>query len=563
MNVTVTGSQGDRFSISDKAYLSANGKKYSIKKVSEFGLNKDYVMPDSGKVHFVMEFEPLPSDTKLMHFSEGISNGWRLCNIRNGEDGLKTDLPDEWKNVGYAQNEELPDTKLCDDSTTIRIKILNYTPEAAKTINLFFNPFDFDQEDCYRKVSINENGDAHIKLHLCFPMTVQMCLEGGKYSPLLLVPGKDTEILMDLGKGGTDCFAAFKGTLAKTNYELNVQNGKKLVSPEYDTAYFDSLLYVQYPYYDFFNRLNRSISDINASAFCNSTKEWLSMYAEYLFLRKEFDYYLYAGRKIGQELENSGSEILQNSIIKRKLLNAVKKPAEINVRFRFMTSPKMTFCPYYPDAWMFAERNFTNTNGVENTYNKDIQTLYLAISRNKSTSYEDGLQMAETISDPNLKAYYTVASRRWQQFVEEINSTPHMHFDKHNGLDNNKLKENILEEHKGKYVVFLLYENNTANTAQQQDLQALDEIIRKTDNQKIVFIHINTYLLGTQKWHEAALGRSGEHYGGYKVRYSYMFPNMNPQNIYYEIYSPEGKNILQTEIKGKAFKTIENIAENQ
>ena len=83
LHVTAIAASGSSISVSPDTYLSANGKRYALRKVSVLGIGKQYKMPDSGKVHFIMQFGALPTDTRLMHFSEGeVETGWTLCNIR-------------------------------------------------------------------------------------------------------------------------------------------------------------------------------------------------------------------------------------------------------------------------------------------------------------------------------------------------------------------------------------------------------------------------------------------------------------------------------------------------
>ena len=94
MHVTAAAPEGTSMKVSSDAYLSADGRQYAIKKVSRLGMDKEYVMPDSGRVHFAMQFEPLPADTRLLHFVEGKAAGdWKLCNIRKAKGELKTIIP--------------------------------------------------------------------------------------------------------------------------------------------------------------------------------------------------------------------------------------------------------------------------------------------------------------------------------------------------------------------------------------------------------------------------------------------------------------------------------------
>ena len=67
LHVTATAASGTSISVSPDAFLSADGKHYAIQKATVLGLGKQYTMPDSGKVHFTMQFPPLPVETRLFH----------------------------------------------------------------------------------------------------------------------------------------------------------------------------------------------------------------------------------------------------------------------------------------------------------------------------------------------------------------------------------------------------------------------------------------------------------------------------------------------------------------
>ena len=56
MHVTAAAPAGTAMSVSSDAYLSADGKQYAIKKVSRLGMDKEYVMPDSGRVTSTLDW---------------------------------------------------------------------------------------------------------------------------------------------------------------------------------------------------------------------------------------------------------------------------------------------------------------------------------------------------------------------------------------------------------------------------------------------------------------------------------------------------------------------------
>lgn len=561
LHVTATAASGASISVSPNAYLSAGGKHYAIQKATVLGLGKQYAMPDSGKVHFTMQFGAVPADTRLMHFSEGeVETGWTLCNIRDRQEDLVTDVPEEWRNVTYPDREELPDSYFSDDSTFIRVKILNYVPEAGRKMETDFGPVDFDVSYFYKEYDIALDGTATIGLHPCFPSTIYMRLGKGQYFPLLIIPGKDVSVLMDLGKGGTNAAVAFKGELAKTNYELNVQGAKDYFIMNNRRDFFESLIAKNHDVsHEFLWDLKNGLSKIGDTRYSPSTKEWMTMDAECQYARCLLDYNRFIERKVEDALKESRCSILESKYLWNRVRDGVKIPYDQAWPYSFSYSKKMTFCPFYTQAWTFIRPEFKDVDGNVNTYNKDIRTLYWALIYNTSESHEVSEKEAAKITAPDLKAYYPIAAKRWNDYVVQLNSIPHIHFDQHGDVKKDELKNKVLDDYKGKSVVFLVYDRKKHG----KDLDELErDFITKADAQKVVFIHIDTRsasMGGTEPWVEAARQRLGEHYCGKRNRYDSMFSGHSPffdGQFYYELYATDGTCTLQTTDKKKAFAAI-------
>ena len=563
MYVTASGKSGSTFWIASTASLKASGKRYALQDVPVVGTDKKFVIPDSGKVHFTMQFAPLPASTKLMHFTESDfegSSGWRLCNIRNGQEKITTKMPKEWQNVEYEDVKALPESRFCDDFTTIRVRILNYVPEAGRTLRVAFPPIDFDKSDVYKSYEIKSNGTAAFKLRPCFPQTIMMQLGRGKFFPLLVIPGKDCDILMDLGKEGTDATVAFKGALAKVNYEVNVQGGKDFAHYDKSGTYIDSLLYSGKDIgITLLDQLYNYRFDIPYTKYCQGTKEWMEINAEYLHAYSLMDYNRHIERKIQKELEDSNSSILKNKPMWNKVRDALRIPRDASSYYKFPHSNKMTYCPQYTEAWVVADIHFQDAKYDDAPYNRDIQSLHWACVYNEDYSYEDGLKYAKEIADPELKELYSLNAQRWQNLVDSINRIPHMHFDTHGEMGREELKARLLEDYRGRNVVLLVY--NREEEQVLRELEKLDPIIAKTDTQKTVFIHIDTNFMGARGWLESARRWHGEHYGGKRSRYDGMFNNhgYSASGILYELHAPDGATTLSTTNIKEALEAIENL----
>ena len=554
LHVTATAASGTSISVSPDAYLSANGKHYAIQKATVLGLGKQYTMPDSGKVHFTMQFPPLPVETRLFHFTEGVvETGWTLCNIRERQEDLVTEVPEEWKNITYPEREELPDSYFSDDSTCIHVKILNYVPEVGTKLEVF-TLYDVDDRYYSREYDIFLDGTATIKQHPCVPQTIYFRLGKGPYSFFLIQPGKDISVLMDLGKGGTEPFVAFKGELSRANYEINVKGAKNLYWFDNSDAHFESLLLSGKSLYDEYGALrNKYSTDPILRQFAMSTRDWLYLYAERQTVKYFKSFNSYVNRKLKDDLKSANSLLLKNNFVKNSIrsdVNAVKETPTISA------SSKMTYCL---DFMYYSDGKYKNNKGDVNTFNKDISLLHEALVSIRNGDKEQGGRAASLIQDSTIRAYYPIAAKRWNDYVVQLNSIPHIHFDQHGDVKKDELKNKVLEDCKGKSVVFLVYDRKKHG----KDLDELEkEFITKADEQKVVFIHIDTRspaMDGTGGWADAAVKRKGEHYAGKKNRYDSMFSGHSPffdGQFYYELYAPDGTCTLQTTDKKKAFAAL-------
>lgn len=557
MHVTANAGGGTHILISSNSYLAANGKRYAIQSASEVGLDALYTMPDSGKVHFVMQFNPVPASTRVMHFSEGDDDGWVICNIRNEKDDLPTNIPSEWRNVRYEMDEELPESKFSDDSTRIHIKILNYTPEAGKDITVYAIPIDFDVRDYHRKFSISKNGTAKVGLHPCFPMTVQMCVGNGSYFPVLVVPGKDLSILMDFGKQEKESIMDYKGELAKTNYEVNVKDAKNFPRYRTDEAYFDSILFARgEPKTVFLFQQYRNRDAIKNSDYSHATKEWMMMNNDYLHSYSVFNLYnRYVFRKIEKELTDANSSIMKNNRLWVKVRRGIGIDYDPQSPYSVASSKKATFCPYYMETFnMMSEEE-----GDAYAFYKDYGEFFLSMARLEDTSEEMGYRHLEQVKDSALRAFYPVAVKRWKEYVDRMNKTPHIHFNEHGDMEGEELKRAVLKDYQGKNVVFLVYDRTKCG----KELGEVESLLKKFNRKNVVFIHVDKLdclLMGARPWYEAAKGRTGEHYGGSRVRYYTMFPNYQDETkVMYSFYDSSGNNTLETQDKEVAFDAIRKL----
>ena len=121
----ITYSAGYWVKMASNIYLQTEDKQYKVKAivpdstkaVPEF--DKEFWMPASGEVDFVMQFEPLPEGTEQFDFIE--PDGWQMLNVRNAR-LLPQGITDTyWRNaktgdwlIGFAEQHVIYDNAVWD-----------------------------------------------------------------------------------------------------------------------------------------------------------------------------------------------------------------------------------------------------------------------------------------------------------------------------------------------------------------------------------------------------------------------------------------------------------------
>ena len=121
----VTYPAGNGIKVDSNIYLQADGEQYKVKTIVSDStkavpeLDKEFWMPESGEVDFVMRFEPLPESTEHFDFIE--SGGWKILDIRNAR-LLPQGITDTyWRNaktgdwiIGFAERHVIYDDAVWD-----------------------------------------------------------------------------------------------------------------------------------------------------------------------------------------------------------------------------------------------------------------------------------------------------------------------------------------------------------------------------------------------------------------------------------------------------------------
>ena len=559
--------RGSSVAISANSYLAAGPKHYSVVKAEGIKLGKYFSTPYSGKVSFKLFFEPMPSDTKLIHFAEATDDqGWKLCNVREETDISAMEKPKDWQNVVNSVDDSLPLSVLSDDSTSIRVKILNYTNEAGKNILLQMSSLDDGSYQTIYTFPINDDGTAEIKLHPCFPLTVLMGIGCSEKSPIVIVPGGDLSVLVDMEQGKTGLAAvAFKGTMAETNYNLNVLGLKELASFDNSTAHLDSLLHDTKN--TFYNEASERLykNKLKIEQACgNASADMLRIlnecaYVEHKRVLSSYTYYKLKDYLDGQSLNQ---DVMFGIACAAYVRDLEQTDNELAVSERFTLSPCFASSDLYPNFYnqrlRFQHWDIGNNTFATAQYNYDVYRLFMAINSYVSKSQQEKY-LQESIKTKELQDYYTLFKSRWQKTVADINSIPHVHYCQHMDKNGEDLRNAIRADYKGKSVVFVLYDLNSDLALNK--LKAVEEAMEKSDSNNVAFIMIPSTLgfPDRNEWLRFIDGMPGEHYGTTSLNMLFLFTSKDSnsyEGIFCEVYDPEGKCTISTDNEKKAVDAI-------
>lgn len=127
--------------IDAESYLQADGKKYMLTGAEGITPDSLFWMPDSGKAHFTLRFEPLPAGTRSFDFIESdCEDCFKLFGVDlTGKKEFETpeEVPAELRKVD--ETAAVPDPIFKTGTTTVRVHLLHYRPELGKKLDFHVN----------------------------------------------------------------------------------------------------------------------------------------------------------------------------------------------------------------------------------------------------------------------------------------------------------------------------------------------------------------------------------------------------------------------------------------
>lgn len=164
--------------VDSKTHLMADGVRYDMTGSEGVVIDKKLSMPEDGDSLFVLNFAPLPLNTKSFDLIEGIDNtAWRLYDIDltgRPADAYQKGLPKRIRTTSEKVC-EVPEFVYDIDETTLNIHVLGYKPEYGDELKVYINTMfggqpehkvDFDPETGTGSVTFRQYGTGNGLINL-------------------------------------------------------------------------------------------------------------------------------------------------------------------------------------------------------------------------------------------------------------------------------------------------------------------------------------------------------------------------------------------------------------
>lgn len=219
------------FRLSKDTYIEVDGKRYTIIGSDSIELDKEeYTDSKTWKKDFVLHFPRLPKNVKSFGMFEGMNKGDFKFYAIHPNDVMLPDAPVPAEYLAdYPEEDVMPKMKYSEEPAAIHYKALNYKPGMEAQVDVSYLNLETGQHT-EKRIDFDDNGCAEFSAKIYYPLEIQSVMSFrpfnpaiknyGSFSQVLLAPGKEITILVDMLKLQTltnSNFVGFKGYLAKTN----------------------------------------------------------------------------------------------------------------------------------------------------------------------------------------------------------------------------------------------------------------------------------------------------------------------------------------------------------
>ena len=518
-----------------KEYAVVSGKKTSEAE-SDVELDSLFWMPESGLADLVLHFKPVPTDTKEIDFIEGYDEGaFRFFNICDKKTKKEPEWPAEWKGVKYAQDEKLPEAKIGKGVARIKVKLLGYKPGMGMELRVGgFRPLG-EKEYFDKSFPLADDGTATAEIPLRMTREVSVGVSGVAGGPLVIAPGQEIALLMNIGEGNNRPLA-IKGFLAKTNMDLN-EEFVKLLPKDAQVIRYEALSQCDTPEKRLAwlkNEFDKKIAEVKASDYTTAAKDLLCMEAEGEFV----EWSRFFGGNYTNLMMTTGKARITSQKEYRDLLKAndsllVLSEAEKAYSYQYLDKPTS---PCSDRFWTLPLSQLDKDFSTRAPWLNELQTVYHLFSIDEKEW--DGLMAQMKYED--CKNVVTDYQKEQERLAQELAQKESIFFKKFDDVKPENILQTILDRYKGKAVLIDMWATWCGPC--RAGHKAMAPMKEQMKGQNVQFVYITSPSSPMSTWQEMIKEIDGDHYYLTKEQYSYILAKYESSGIpTYAVYNTQGE----------------------
>ena len=518
-----------------KEYAVVSGKKTSEAE-SDVELDSLFWMPESGLADLVLHFKPVPTDTKEIDFIEGYDEGaFRFFNICDKKTKKEPEWPAEWKGVKYAKDEKLPEAKIGKGLARIKVKLLGYKPGMGMELRVGgFRPLG-EKEYFDKSFPLADDGTATAEIPLRMTREVSVGVSGVAGGPLVIAPGQEIALLMNIGEGSNRPLA-IKGFLAKTNMDLN-EEFVKLLPKDAQVIRYEALSQCDTPEKRLAwlkNEFDKKIAEVKASDYTTAAKDLLCMEAEGEFV----EWSRFFGGNYTNLMMTTGKARITSQKEYRDLLRAndsllVLSEAEKAYSYQYLDKPTS---PCSDRFWTLPLSQLDKDFSTRAPWLNELQTVYFMFSTDEKEW--DGLMAQMKYED--CKGIVTDYQKEQERLAQELAQKESIFFKKFDEVKPENILQTILDRYKGKAVLIDMWATWCGPC--RAGHKAMAPMKEQMKGQNVQFVYITSPSSPMSTWQEMIKDIDGDHYYLTPEQYSYILAKYESSGIpTYAVYNTQGE----------------------
>ena len=518
-----------------KEYAVVSGKKTSEAE-SDVELDSLFWMPESGLADLVLHFKPVPTDTKEIDFIEGYDEGaFRFFNICDKKTKKEPEWPAEWKGVKYAQDEKLPEAKIGKGVARIKVKLLGYKPGMGMELRVGgFRPLG-EKEYFDKSFPLADDGTATAEIPLRMTREVSVGVSGVAGGPLVIAPGQEIALLMNIGEGNNRPLA-MKGFLAKTNMDLN-EEFVKLLPKDAQVIRYEALSQCDTPEKRLAwlkDEFDKKIAEVKASDYTTAAKDLLCMEAEGEFV----EWSRFFGGNYTNLMMTTGKARIASQKDYSNLLRAndsllVLSEAEKAYSYQYLDKPTS---PCSDRFWTLPLSQLDKDFSTRAPWLNELQTVYFMFSTDEKEW--DGLMAQMKYED--CKNVVTDYQKEQERLAQELAQKESIFFKKFDEVKPENILQTILDRYKGKAVLIDMWATWCGPC--RAGHKAMAPMKEQMKGQNVQFVYITSPSSPMSTWQEMIKEIDGDHYYLTPEQYSYILAKYESSGIpTYAVYNTQGE----------------------